>query len=44
MFGGDIKDFLEICERFKGEAIDMIAEQVLNDRLLMEGFSKFHMK
>ncbi len=44
MFGGDINDFMEICEKFRGEAIDSIAEQVLNDRLLMDSFSKFHIK
>ena len=43
IFGGDVEDYIDICEKFKDVAIDNLAEQVLNDRLLMEKFSRMNM-
>lgn len=44
IFGGNVKEFVEICEKFKEFTIDALAEQVLNDRLLMENFGNIHIK
>jgi hypothetical protein len=44
IFGGEVADFIDICEKFKDVPIDNLAEQVLNDRLLMEKFSKMEFK
>lgn len=44
IFGGKTRDFIEICEKFKEFSIDSLAEQVLNDRLLLENFSKVNLK